>query len=234
MRRSQFLAFCALGFVGCFLGGFLAQAGPARALAQYQNGVVPNQVQIRTDATLFIPDNGLRLVNAQNKTLGVIVDQGGNGGIVLLNNQGHPSVMMLAGQAGIVEINAQSGLAIKMNGPSGKNGLELLVTDKSATVKVRDGVAITSGTDGGHVHVMDSKGTVSVRIETGAGGGRIVGSDKGKSTLFELDGKDNEGVLSLFKKDSDAGFKAQGSGSAVIKKDKETLWKIPADGEFKN
>ena len=169
------------------------------------------------------------MVNAQNRTLGVILDRGGNGGIVLLNNQGRPSVTLFAGQAGFVEVNAMTGPEIKVNGPSGKDGVVLSATDSSATVKARDGVALTADNNGGHVSILDSKSILGVKMETSAGGGRIVGYDKSKASLFELSGKDSEGVFSLFKKDSEAGFQAWGSGSAIIKKNKETLWKIPEE-----
>lgn len=234
MRRHQFLAFCAVGFAGCFLGGFVANAGPTRAFAQSQtfpgNSINPNQVQIRTENTLLIPDGGLRMVNSQNRTLGVILDQGGNGGIVLLNSQGRPSVTMIGGPAGLVELNAQTGPSIKMSGPSGGDSVTLTGGEATASLKLASGLALTSGTDGGHVLVNDGKANQSLRLEASAAGGRIVGFDTAKSSLFELTAKDEEGVLSLSSKNAEPGFQAFGSGSSVIKKDRETIWKIPADG----
>lgn len=234
MRRQQFLAFCAVGFAGCFLGGFVANVGPARANAQSQtfpgNAINPNQVQIRSENILLIPDGGLRMVNAQNRTLGVIVDQGGNGGIVLFNNQGRPSVTMIGGPAGLVEMNAQTGPSIRLTGPSGGESVSLTGGDASASLKLKEGLALTSGTEGGRVLVNDGKANASLRLESSAAGGRIVGFDKAKSSLFELTAKENEGVLSLSSKDAEPGFQAWGSGSSIIKKDRETIWKIPADG----
>ena len=234
MRRNQFLSFCAIGFVGCFLGGFVAQAGPRPVLAQYQtfpnNQPVNGQVQIRSENTLFVPEGGLRMVNQQNRTLGVILDLGGNGGIVLFNNQGRPSVTLSAGGAGTIEANAQSGPILRVTNPAGTEGVSLSGADGAVGLKVGQGVTVTSGKDGGRIVVNNSKGKASLQMENSASGGHFTGTDHAGSSMFELRAVADSGQLRLFKKDSEPGFEASGTGTATIKQAKEVLWKIPTDG----
>jgi len=231
MRRSQFLALCTVAFAGCFLGGFLAQIGPGRAYAQYTTFPpgVQTSANIRSDNTLFVPDGGLRLVNGQNRTLGVFTVQAGDAGLVLFDSRGRPSVTILGGQAGSVEINASMGPSIRMSGATAKEGIVMTSNDTTSSLSLRDSVKISGANDGGRMSIGDPKGNQTVRVDSGPEGGRITGYDKAHSTIFEILAKGDSGELSLFKKDSQAGFSAQGSGSAKIVHEKETLWKIPAD-----
>jgi hypothetical protein len=211
----------------------MAQIGPGRAFAQYttfppsQNG--QTGAIIRSDNTLFVPDGGLRLVNGQNRTLGVFTVQAGNAGLALFDSRGRPSVMIMSGQAGSININASDGPTIRMSGQSGRDGVVMSTNDTVSSIKLREAVTLTSANDGGRLTVADTKGSPTVRIVSSAEGGRITGYDKGHSTIFEILTKGDSGELSLYKKDSQAGFTAQGSGSAKIVHDKETLWKIPGD-----
>lgn len=166
------------------------------------------------------------MVNAQNRTLGVITDQGGNGGLVFLDASGKPCVTIAAGPGGYIDLNAASP-AIRVAGANGQEGLTLSATNASATVKLRNGIALTSAAQGGQLTLATAKGSTALQIDAQTEGGRLTGYDSGKSTQFELKSEGGEGVLSLFKKDSEAGFQAHGTGSAEIKREKETLWKVP-------
>lgn len=166
------------------------------------------------------------MVNAQNRTLGVITDQGGNGGIVLLNASGKPSVTIAAGPGGFIDLNAVSP-AIRVAGANGQEGVTLSATDSSAMMKLRSGVTLSSTNLGGLLTLSTQKGGAALQFDSQAEGGRITGFDSGKATQFELKSDGGEGVLSLFKKESEAGFQARGSGSGEIRREKETLWKVP-------
>lgn len=227
MSRVQFTLLCAVAFVGCFMGGFLGQSGPLGAFAQSVPQVVPGgQVQIRSENTLFVPDAGLRMVNAKNRVLGVISERDGNGGLVLFDAAGRPSVSVMAGPAGFVEINAGAPV-LRVGGPTGQ-GVVITANEASASLKLRNGVSLVSADKGGQLSINSAKGAPALQLDS-HNGGTIVGQFEGKSVSFELKSDAEGGLLSLYKEGSEAGFQASGSGSAMVRRDKETLWKVPSD-----
>lgn len=168
------------------------------------------------------------MVTPTNRVIGVITDQGGNGGIVLINSNGKPSLTMSAGTGGFVDVSAATP-AIRVLGPNGQEGATLTANDGSASLKLKTGAALSSNNKGGLLLLGTQKGTPGLQLDTQAEGGRLTGFDEGKSMQYELKSKGGEGVLSLFKKDSEAGFQAGGAGSAEVRRDKETVWKVPQD-----
>lgn len=233
MRRYQFFVFCGVAFVGCFLGGFVGQVGPAAARAQLQT--IPNQgggqvsPNIRNDTYLFIPEGGLRLVNGQNRTLGVITDTGGNGGLVLFNAGGRPSVSIMSGGSGQVIIDANNGPVMRFTDATAKENVLINANQGKPVIKLRDNLVLTSEGDGGRIVLSDVKGNNGLRLDTTSDGGRLTLYDKSHATVGLLIAKPTEGWFGLFDKTAQTGFEASGSGTATISHDKEVLWKIPTD-----
>lgn len=184
---------------------------------------------IRNDNFLLIPDGGLRLVNGQNRTIGAIVDQGGNGGIVFMNSSNRPSVQILAGNAGQVFVDGGNGPSLRMLDPASKELISLNTLQGRPTIKLKDTLDLVADTDGGRILIKSPQNTNSLRLDNTSDGGRITGFDRSQATLFSLENKNGEGIFTLKDKEGSPGFQAAGTGTASVTKDKEVIWKVPTD-----
>ncbi len=233
MRRGQFLTLCIVAFAGCFLGGFLAQAGPQKAWGQLRE-IPPGDYgqmnqNIRNSNQLFVPSGGLRMVDERNRVIGMILNQPSGAGLVLLDGSGRPSVSLLAGGQGQIALNTNANAVIRVSGPAGKDGFSATATDSSVVVKMLQGLELTAANDGGRIFVSNAKGGHGVRIDTTADGGRVTGFDKDQRAIADLSPKGGTAILNLFGKEAKPGFSASGDGSAAVTKGEETLWKVPKD-----
>lgn len=202
-------------------------------MAQYQT-IPPrpnNQVSgnIRNDNFIQVPDGGLRFVNSQNRTIAMMLEQGGNGGMVFLSSNNRPSISLMSGNTGQMLLDGGNGPAIRFTDAQGKEAVSLNMNQGKPFLKLKDSIMMVAESDGGRIFLKDPQGNNSVRIDTTPDGGRVTGYNKAQATLFMLENKDGEGTVNLLNKDGQTGFRAGGNGTAAVMKDKETIWKVPAD-----
>lgn len=200
-------------------------------MAQYQSPgqINPGQVNIRSENTLFVPEGGLKIVNARNRVLGMFAESQGNGSLILNNSEGQPAVFIAASSQGIVIVGGTNAPSLTILGPKGTEGVNIAATEREASVVLRGGTKFSSSDSGGRVTLFDPGKVAGIDLAAERSGGRLTLSDSSKKKLFELKCVEGAGSLALFNEEGETGFKAIGSGSAEIQKDKETLWKVPAD-----
>jgi hypothetical protein len=229
MSRTQFAAFLAVSFVGCFLGGLVARLGPEDAHAQLAP-TNPRQIPgIRNEDVLFVPNGGLRIVDYNNRVLGLLGEQGGGASLILMDSNGRPSVSILAGSGGQAVLSAQGPASLKLSPAGGKQTATLEAAASGPSLLLGSLVSMGASGDGGKVHVNEPQGRPALRMEAATDGGRVVGQNRGGKTLYEIMGGSDGGQVTLRTSDGGAGFQAVAGSRISLTKGEKTLFKAPVE-----
>jgi hypothetical protein len=225
MSRSQFAAFLAVAFAGCFFGGLLARLGPESLQAQ----VVPSNPRqvpgIRNEDVLFVPNGGLRIVDENNRLLGWLGEQGGGTSLVLMDSAGRPSVSVLAGPAGQAVLSGQGSASLRLSAGTGNQVVAIESGGSGPSVHIGNLVTLAGTGDGGRIVVSDRQGRSLLRLESSAEGGRLTGNRSDGKSAFEMAG----GSLTLRSPDGRVGFQAVAGSHVSVAKGDKTLFRAPSE-----
>ena len=191
MTLKHTVLFCLLAIAGGFLGGVFANRQPLPAQAQ-----VP---PVRSENQILVPNNGLKFVTEDNRTIAMLGNQRNNGMFVLMSANGQPAVVFTAGTGGSVNISVNS------------TGSQLQLSSANGTT-----VTSLSAFRGEAVILASVQGSVA-SFRARMNGASLSLPGRNNSRAFELSSGQEGGVLSLFGANQKAGMIFQvGSTGGVL------------------
>ncbi len=225
MSRRRYLGLLAVAFAGCFGGTYLARLHPDSAHAQVPPGRQRIPGVVNQDV-LFVPTGGLRMVTEQNRTIGVLFEQGGSGGLVLFDGGGQPSVLLQAGPGGKLDVNLTAEATLRLGRQGERTAVRLQVTDAQSTVRLGQSFTATTGPDGGRLTLSDARNTSTARLDGTPDGGRLTMYDRAGQAVFATAvGKDGAS-LEVRDAKGELGFRAA-PGRLTVQSGEEVLFAVP-------
>lgn len=212
MQTKQALFFTFVSLVGGFFGSAFFSKSHVTANAQagtpygQLGGQDPKVIQ---DNQIFVPEQGLRFVNASGRVIAYMGLTGGNSLFVLLDSNGSPAVSMIAGPGGKIAMSALApGATIEVSSPSNdsvagitvaiaKSGFYATASGATAQLSMESigstlslpgpnrapGIDLTGSNSGGTMTLFGDSKRPGVTIEGDGPGGLInVRDSKGLTT----------------------------------------------------
>lgn len=223
MKLIQFVGIASLAFAGGILGGHFGAPTPAKA-----------QVQVRSENQIVVPDDGLRFVTMQGRTIAVMGIQAGNAALVLLDNAGRPSVTLVAGPGGSVTLRARpEGGDIEVASLDGSKYARLTASSSGAAFEAVSGTSTLSLLNMGTRSTLTMPGsnsaTALMLATTASGGAVTVYGPTGKSAVT-VEGNATGGLLGVRDASGTVAASVSGAGTFASVRAGQTVWQAPPSG----
>ena len=216
--------FSALALAGGFLGGLASGVRTVPAQAKQ----VP---QLRTENQILVPNNGLRFVTQDSKTIAVLGVQGNNGALALLDSNGVPSVMLAAGPGGTVNIRTvQGGGLLEIASADGRSKARMSAQSAEAIIETNVGgslLTLRSRAAGSKLMLPGARNARGIELATGTQGSSIgLFGTSGRAAMTVQSGPTG-GLLSLHDAQGATSATVSGVGTFVSVKDGRPVWQAP-------
>ncbi|MCH7945968.1 MAG: hypothetical protein IIC73_08165 [Armatimonadetes bacterium] len=220
--------FSALALAGGFLGGLASGVRTIPAEAKQ----IP---QIRSDNLILVPNNGLRFVTEEGRTIAVLGVQGNNGALALLDSNGMPSVMLAAGPGGTVNIRSvQGGGLLEITSADGRSKARMSAQSAEAIIETNvqgSLLVLRSRAAGSKLMLPGARNARGIELATGTQGSSIsIFGTTGRAALTAKTGPTG-GLLTLHDAQGETSATVSGVGTFVSVKDGRTVWQAPPKRE---
>ena len=220
--------FSALALAGGFIGGLASGVRTIPAEAKQ----VP---QVRTENQIHVPNNGLRFVTEDNRTIAVLGVQRNNGALALLDSNGEPSVMLAAGPGGTVSIRSvQGGGLLEINSADGRSKARMSAQSAEAIIETNvqgSLLVLRSRAAGSKLMLPGGQNSRGIELATGTQGSSIgIFGTTGRAALIAQSGTTG-GLLSLHDAQGEKSATVSGVGTFVSIKDGRPAWQAPPKRE---
>ena len=220
--------FSALALAGGFLGGLASGVRTIPAEAKQ----VP---QIRRENQIFVPNNGLRFITEDNRTVAILGVQGNNGALALLDSDGVPSVMLAAGTGGTVNIRSvQGGSLLELASADGRSKARMSAQSAEAIIETNvqgSLLVLRSRAAGSRLMLPGGQNSRGIELATGAQGASISLFGSSGRAALTAQSIASGGLLSLHDARGETSATVSGVGTFVSVKDGRPVWQAPPSRE---
>jgi hypothetical protein len=223
MKTFYLVGLFALSLVGGAIGASLTRPLPAKA-----------QVQVRSENQIVVPDDGLRFVNMQGRTVAVMGLQNGNSTFILLDNNGRPSVTFSASSGGTVVVRARTdGGEVEVGSLDGTKLARLTASGSGSSLEAvtnRSTVSILNTGGGSNVMLPGPNGTTALALTTTASGGTLTVYGPGNKPAITVEGNATGGIFSVRDQAGATTASVTGAGTFAALRSGRTVWQAPPAG----
>lgn len=221
MTFRHTILFSTLALVGGFVGGQMGR--PTVAHAQ-----IPPP---RSENQILVPNDGLRFVTEDLRTVAILGYQGGNGFFALLDSGGRPALTLGAGPGGLVSLRAMpDGGMLEVATHDGRNRTRIAANGSGNTFETLSGNAtmiLANRAGAMQFSLPGPSGRAAIDFLTTATGGQMDVRGANGSSAFTVSATTGGGLVTV--RDAAGTGNATVSGAGVFSSIKQgkTVWSAP-------
>jgi hypothetical protein len=221
MTWRHTLLFSVLALVGGFVGGQVGRPTIAQAQVQQQ----------RNENQILVPNDGLRFVTEEGRTVAAMGYQAGNGFFALLDANGRPALTMTAAPGGTVNLRSVAdGAIVEVGTPDGRNHMRMSANASGDMLEGVSGSAtLLLANRGGtsQFSMPGPNGRSLIDLATTANGGQLDLRSSSGSSALTASVTTGGGLLTVRDAAGNGNALVSGAGQFSSLKQGKTVWSAP-------